>query len=102
FETCLQNVMRVPPAQEIDVQVAFEFFRERAPEMFGQLDREIADSLSSSRNFIDQIEAARKIDYRTTQGLVHGNDRFTVPRDPGFVAERFGESLTQANRDVFD
>ena len=65
--------MRVPATQQIDVQVAFEFLRERAPEVFGQLDRKIADALPSRFNFIDQIEATREIDHRAAQDFVHRN-----------------------------
>src|SRR5205085_10532143 len=94
--------MRVAPTQTINVQVAAHGFGERTPEMFGQFDRKIADHLAARLDPIDEIEAPRQIDDRTTQRLVHRHYRRAVTRDAPFVAERLLERLPQSDRDVFD
>src|ERR1043165_9050783 len=68
LERAFEDVVRVAPAQAVYVEVAARRLRERAPEVLGQLDGEVADHLPPRRDLVDQIETARQIDDRAAQG----------------------------------
>src|SRR5260370_38141618 len=66
FESAFKNVVRVAAAKTVDMQIEFRRLGKRSPEVFRQLNRKVSNLLASRRHFINQIESAREIDYRTT------------------------------------
>src|SRR5215468_1230559 len=77
-------------------------FRERTPEMLGQLDRKCPDSVARVPDFINEVRAARQIDHGAGQRLVHRRVSRAVALYAFFVAESFGERLAQTDRRVLD
>src|ERR1041384_996934 len=102
FERAFEHVMRVAPAQTINVQVAAYSFGERAPEMLGQFDREVADHLPARLDLIDEIETPGQIDDRATQSLIHWHKRRAIARHAMLIAKRLPERCAQRDRNVFD
>src|ERR1043165_6257945 len=81
LERAFEDVVRVAPAQAVYVEVAARGLRERAPEVLGQLDGEVADHLPPRLDLVDQIETARQINDRAAKGFVHRHGRLAVARD---------------------
>src|SRR5947209_2741035 len=102
LERAFEDVVRVAPAQAVYVKVAARGLGERAPEVLGQLDREVADHLPPRPDLIDEVEAARQVHDRAAQGLVHRHGRLAVARDSAFVAERLRDGLSERDGDVLD
>jgi hypothetical protein len=90
LERGFEDVVRVAPAQEIDVEVHARGLGEGAPEVLRQLDRKVADQLSARLHFVDEVEATGEIDHGAAQALVHRHEPRAVARDAALVAERLG------------
>src|SRR6266498_1571805 len=94
--------MGIPAPETIDMEIKPRCLCQGAPEMFGQFDGEVTDCLSRSLHLINKIEAARQIDYGTTERLIHWHDRLAVARDTCFVTQRLVQGLPETDRYVFD
>src|SRR5215831_15645474 len=70
--------------------------------MLSQLYRKITNALAASFNFVNQVEAAGKIDDRAAECFVHRHQRCAVTSDPDFVGQRIAKCLTQTDGNVFD
>ena len=102
FEDGFHAVVRVVAADEVNVQVQSGIVRECGEKFEAEGCGKCADTFFVKCGLIDQMRAAREIDYGAGEGFVHGDVRRAESRDAGFVAECVGEGLTEADADVFD
>src|SRR5215204_7550280 len=102
LESAFENVVRVASTQAVYVEIAARRLGQRAPEVFGQLDREVADGLPPRLDRVDEVEAPREVYDRAAQRLVHRHVGRAVAADARLVAERLRERLTQSDGHVLD
>src|SRR4030095_132749 len=70
--------------------------------MFGELHREVSDSLPLCVDLVNQIKAPRQIHNRSTQRLIHRDEAHAVASDPSLVAQSLEERLPEAYCHVLD
>src|SRR5262245_37074094 len=75
-------------------------FRERMPEMLGQLDRKCPDLVAHVLDFVDEVRTSRQINHGARQSLVHRGMRGAVTNNAFFISERPGERLAHTDRRV--
>ena len=94
--------MGVGATQEVDVQVQTGIVGECRKKFEAERRGKRADALFGKVGAIDDARAAREIDDRTREGLVHRHVSRTESRDAGFVAQGVRQGQAQADADVFD
>ena len=71
-------------------------------ELLDQLGLELPYSLAEFRDVVDQIWSVGKINYNRGKCFIHGNELLAVAPNGLSFSQGFGESLSQANTDIFN
>src|SRR5205807_4722316 len=91
----------VRAVQQLDMQIATKFSRERPPEMFDKLDVKLSNAFAHFRDSIDEEGAATQIHYGADQSFIHRHISRAEADNSFLIAERIGERLANRQRDVF-
>src|SRR5688572_21372314 len=97
--------MAVAAANEIDVDVARAFVRERFEELFDQREREVfvdEQHLAVDRRFENEERATGEIDDDARECFVERHVRRAEAADAALVAEGGGEGFAEDEAGVFD
>jgi hypothetical protein len=94
--------MLIGSVQEFDVKVAADLAGKRPPEVLDKFDVQFPDSVAHLRDSVNHESPAAQIDDGARQRFVHRHISRSESHDALFVSKRFGESLTDGERDVFD
>src|SRR5262245_52433681 len=92
--------MLIAPVKDLDVQIELAMFRERMPEMLGQLDRKCPDLIARVLDIVDEVRTSRQINHGARQRLVHRRMRGAETNNAFFISKRPGERLAQTDRRV--
>ena len=102
FVDRLNTVMRVRPADEIDVEVDACVIGQTAEELLRESRREGADHLLTERGAENEKRAPRKVDGSSRECFVHRDVCGSESRDSRFVIQCFCERLSEADADILD
>jgi hypothetical protein len=95
-------VVRVDPAQVVDVQRDARVVHETAEELDRQVDVERADPRACERHVEFEARPAREVDHDARQRLVERHVRMAVAADALAVADRLRDGLTERDADILD
>ena len=95
LELGLDDVVRVAPAQNPDVQTDLGRCADRLPDVPGQRGVVGADELDDLGLDVDDVRPAGKVDRRLAQRLVQRHERVAEATDPGLVPQRLAQRLAE-------
>ena len=95
------NVVDVVAANQIDVQIQTQVYRQPAEKFFEQLNVHAVDVGPREFDVPGEERPAGKIEYDARERLVHGHVERAVAGDAATVAQRFPDGLAEGDAEVF-
>lgn len=102
LECAFGSMMVVEAGHQPDVQTQARLERQALEEMPNHLAGQLADPLARERKVDHGVASSSEIERDQRERLIKGNDRMRHAHDPGPIAKRLIEGLTDANPNVFN
>src|SRR6516165_8761129 len=102
FEHGFDDVMRVAPGMQVQMQVEPGLIAECLHEVLHQLGWKVSNPFLRHRYFVRQVRAAADIHHRRAQGFVQRHRGLTKAADSRAIAQRLLKGAAQHNAHVFD